>query len=190
MRWRKPVAALVLLLLVFGCGVGVGARYFTHHVRTVMTPQEDGLGEYLKFLDSARRTVHVACYAFTDSRIADKLVELRGRGVEVHVLLDESQTKGRSAQYVQHNIEILQAAGAEVLVGTSEKHHEIMHNKFTVIDSHLTEDGSWNYSKAANFQNNVLNFDDDPLRAGKFMENWHRMHDFMATKSATKKPAH
>jgi phosphatidylserine/phosphatidylglycerophosphate/cardiolipin synthase-like enzyme len=182
MRWQKPALWFLLLALIFGAGVGTGlnlAHRSDHHVRTVFTPQEDGIGEYLKFLDKARVSVDIACYAFTDARITEKLVELRKRGVKVRVLLDKSQTLGRSAPYIQQAIEALRAAGAEVIVGTSEKRHEIMHNKFTIVDGIYVQDGSWNYTKSANFQNNVLNFDDDPVRAAKFQDNWNRMHDFM-----------
>jgi phosphatidylserine/phosphatidylglycerophosphate/cardiolipin synthase-like enzyme len=182
MTRRKALLALLALALSFAGGIYTGVRIVhrsEHHVRSVFTPQQDGVGEYLKWLGQARKSVHIACYSFTDPRITEKLVELQKNGVSVHVLLDKSQTLGRSAPYVQKAIADLRAAGAEVLVGTSEKHHEIMHNKFTILDGIYLEDGSWNYTKSANSQNNVLNFDDDPARAGSFMENWQHMYDFM-----------
>jgi type IV secretion system protein VirD4 len=182
MNWKKATAWLLVFAVIFGCGVATGVRYVertNHHVRSIFTPQQDGIGEYLKFLDKAHTSVHVACYSFTDPRITEKLIELRKRGVTVRVLLDRSQTQGRSAPYVQKAIEALRAAGAEVVIGTSEKHHEIMHNKFTIIDGVYLEDGSWNYTKSANFQNNVLNFDDDPSRASLFLQNWEYMYAYM-----------
>lgn len=184
MNWKtKFVVCLVALLVAFGGGAGVGyhfAKSDPSQVRTVFTPYEDGIANYLDFLDSAKQTVHVAGYAFTDKRIVDKLVELQGRRVKVHVLLDRSQTKGWSAPKERAAIEALRNAGAEVVIGTSEKRSEIMHHKFTVIDGIAVQDGSWNYTVSANSQANALNFDRNPVRARKFLQNWQRMHSFMS----------
>lgn len=192
MTWKtKLLVCLTLLLVVFGGGAGVGYHYAKStvtigEVRTVFTPYEDGIGSYLAVLDEAKHDVHIAAYAFTDQRIVEKLVELqRDRKVKVHVLLDQSQTRGWSADIERKGIDALRAAGAEVIIGTSEKRHEIMHNKFTVIDGRIVQDGSWNYTKAANYQANVLNFHYDTVRAGRFLEVWERMATFMRTQPQT-----
>ena len=185
MTWKtRIIVCLVALLVAFGGGAGVGYHYAKSNptVRTVFTPYESGIDAYLAELDKAHESVYIAGYAFTDTRIVDKLVELATkRHVKVHAVLDQSQTRSRTAAYERSAIEALRAVGAEVIIGTSEQHHEIMHNKFTVIDGHMVEDGSWNYSKSANFQANVLNFVDDRDRAGKFLAYWERMAKFMRT---------
>jgi phosphatidylserine/phosphatidylglycerophosphate/cardiolipin synthase-like enzyme len=185
MSWKtKFLVCLLGILVLFGSGAGVGYHYAKSNpqVRTVFTPYEDGIGNYLAELDKAKHDVHIAGYAFTDMRIVDKLVELaKNRKVKLHLVLDQSQTRSRTADSERKAIEALRAVGAEVIIGTSEMHHEIMHNKFTVIDGHMVEDGSWNYSKSANFQANVLNFIDDSDRASKFLATWERMAKFMRT---------
>ncbi len=178
----KILVCLIALLGTFGGGAAVGYHYAkTAVLQTVFTPYEDGLASYLKFLDTARKSVHIAGYAFTDQRIVAKLVELRARGVKVYVLLDRSQTAGWSLASERKAIDALRAAGCEVVIGTSEKSHEIMHNKYTIVDGIAVQDGSWNYTKSANSQANVLNFHHDSYRAGKFLSNWQRMHAFMTT---------
>lgn len=184
----RIIVCLTLLLVAFGSGAGVGYHYAKSNpvVRSVFTPYEDGIGNYLAELDKAHKSVHVAAYAFTDPRISDKLVWLaKNRGVKIYAVLDQSQTRSRTAGSERKMIEALRAVGAEVWVGTSEMKHEIMHNKFTVIDGHIVEDGSWNYSKSANFQGNVLNFIDDYDRAQKFIAYWNRMAAFMKTQDQT-----
>jgi phosphatidylserine/phosphatidylglycerophosphate/cardiolipin synthase-like enzyme len=189
MTWKTRIlVCLTLLLVTFGGGAFTGYHYAKSHpvVRTVFTPYEDGIGNYLAELDKAHKDVYIAAYAFTDQRIADKLVWLaKERGVKIHVALDQSQSRGRSAPSERKIIEALRAVGAEVWIGTSEMKHEIMHNKFTVIDGHIVEDGSWNYTKAANFQGNVLNFVDDYDRAQKFIADWLRTVAFMKTQDQT-----
>jgi phosphatidylserine/phosphatidylglycerophosphate/cardiolipin synthase-like enzyme len=191
MTWKTRIlVCLTALLVAFGGGAGVGYHYAKSNpqVETYFTPYDDGIGQYLAHLDKARSTVHIAAYTFTDSRITDKLVELvRDRKVKVYALLDQSQTRGWSAESERKVIEGLRAVGAEVIIGTSEKHHEIMHDKFTVIDGHLVEDGSWNYTKAANFQANVLNFIDDRDRAQRFLVAWQKMATFMRTQDQSLK---
>jgi phosphatidylserine/phosphatidylglycerophosphate/cardiolipin synthase-like enzyme len=183
MSWKAKLAGcLVMLLLAFGGGAYLGYHHGASQkseIHTVFTPYEDGLEAYLGFLDEAKSTVHIATYAFTEMRIVEKLIELRSRNVSVYVLMDRDQTRGWSADSERKVIEALKAAGAEVIIGNSEKRSEIMHNKFTVIDGIAVEDGSWNYTKAANYQANVLNFHHNPYRAGKFLAVWHRMHDHM-----------
>lgn len=185
MTWKNRIlVCLAVLLVAFGSGAMVGYHYAKSHpqVETYFTPYDDGIGTYLSKLDKAGASVHIAVYTFTDMRIVNKLVELsRDRKVKVHVLMDQSQTRGWSAKSERRVIEALRAAGAEVIIGTSERSSEIMHNKFTVIDEHLVEDGSWNYTKAANAQANVLNFVDDYDRAQRFLATWHRMAKFMRT---------
>jgi phosphatidylserine/phosphatidylglycerophosphate/cardiolipin synthase-like enzyme len=183
MSWKGKLAAcLVVLLLAFAGGGYLGYHHGASQkseILTVFTPYDDGLEAYLDFLGEAKSTVHIAGYAFTELRIVDKLVELRSRGVSVSVLMDRDQTRGWSADSERKVIEALKAAGAEVIIGNSEKRSEIMHNKFTVIDGIAVQDGSWNYTKAANYQANVLNFHRNRYRAGKFLATWHRMHNYM-----------
>ncbi len=180
----KLISAAIALLLVFSGGVYTGFKIqpapTQGQLETVFTPYEDGIGAYLKFLDRAQKSVHIAVYTFTDQRIYDKLLELHGRGVkDIHVLLDLSQTRGWSGDDIEKGINRLKAVGIEVVIGTSEVSHQIMHSKFTVVDGVWVEDGSWNYTVLANKQANYLNFAYDTKRAQKFLANWQRMHTFM-----------
>jgi phosphatidylserine/phosphatidylglycerophosphate/cardiolipin synthase-like enzyme len=190
----KLVIGLTLLALAFGGGFWMGFHADRgdvdpqDYIQTVFTPYDDGIGNYLSFLDRAHKSVYIADYAFTDPRIADRLVELKKtRNVDIHVLLDESQTLGRTAVYEMAIVEKLRAAGIEVVIGDSEKKHAIMHNKYTIVDELWVESGSWNYTKSANDQANVLDFIKSPKRAALFLSNWKRMHKFMKQEEARKK---
>lgn len=183
LRIKLLLCALVAMV-VFSGGVYTGYQIPRtdpqSQITTVFTPYEDGIGNYLKFLDRAQRSVHIAAYSFTDERIADKLIELKKRGVkDIRVLLDLSQTRGWSGDETLKLVEKMRKAGIEVVIGTSEKSGRIMHHKYTVVDGIWVEDGSWNYSKDANRQANVLNIIKSESRARLFLENWHRMHTFM-----------
>ncbi len=180
----KLISALLAAMLIFGGGVYTGFKIqpapTQGQLETVFTPYEDGLAAYLKFLDRAEKSVHIAVYTFTDPRIYDKLLELHSRGVkDIHILIDLSQTRGWSGDDIEKGVGRLRAAGIEVVIGTSEKNNQIMHSKYTIVDGVWVEDGSWNYTKLANRQANYLNFSYDSKRGAMFMENWQRMYTFM-----------
>jgi phosphatidylserine/phosphatidylglycerophosphate/cardiolipin synthase-like enzyme len=150
------------------------------YIQTIFTPYEDGLAAYTKFLDRSRKSIYMAGYSFGDKSIVDKLVELKTtRNVEVHILLDFSQTQGRSASAEAPMIDSLRRAGIEVIAGSSEKSHQLMHDKYTVVDDLWVESGSWNYTRAANKQDNVLDIIKSPKRAKLFRANWDRMYPVM-----------
>lgn len=181
----KLIAAVLAVLLVFGGGVWTGYQIPKtdpqSEIQTVFTPYDDGLAAYLSFLDRAKSSVHIAAYTFTDPRIYDKLIELKTqRGVkEIRVLIDLSQTRGWSGDDIEKGVNRLKAVGIEVVIGTSEKSNQIMHHKYTVVDGLWVSDGSWNYTKLANRQANLMNFIKSESRARLFMNNWNRMYSFM-----------
>ncbi len=150
------------------------------YIQTVFTPYEDGFAAYNAFLDRARKSVYVAGYSFGDKSIVDKLIELKtSRNVDVHVLLDFSQTQGRSASSETSLINALRQAGIEVIAGSSEKSHQLMHDKYTIVDDEWVESGSWNYTRSANKQDNVLDIIKSMKRARLFKANWDRMYPIM-----------
>lgn len=185
---QKFLLALVLLSLTFGGGMCIGYRMDRgdvdpqDYIQTVFTPYESGIDNYLAMLDRAKRSVFIADYAFTDPRIADKLIELKTkRNVEIRILLDKSQTEGRTGDLEKKLIARMRACGIEVLCGTSEVKHALLHCKYTIVDELWTESGSWNYTKAANDQNNTLDFIKSKKRARLFRDNWERMHRYVKT---------
>jgi phosphatidylserine/phosphatidylglycerophosphate/cardiolipin synthase-like enzyme len=189
---KKAGLLLAILGATFGAGTwyghslppsGIDPQAYMH---TVFTPYEDGMDAYLKFLDGAKRKVRVGVYSFTLAPVTDKLIELHQKGVkDIKVLVDLSQSVGRSGKYQQAQIERLRAEGIEVVIGTSEKSHQIMHLKFTVVDDEWTEDGSWNYTASANKQDNDLNFVQSKQRAAFFTAMWERMYNFMKNQDQT-----
>lgn len=181
---QKVAACLLALSISFSGGYWLGYETPRSHidpqdyVQTVFTPYEEGLSSYLGFLDKAKSTVHIAGYGFTEENIVDKLIDLKNsRKVTVRLLLDRRQSKG---PYQKPAIERLKQAGIEVIIGTSERSGQIMHHKFTVVDGLYVQDGSWNYSKSADKQANLLNFINSQRRAKLFLSYWERMYSHMS----------
>ncbi|MBI5172090.1 MAG: phospholipase D-like domain-containing protein [Candidatus Obscuribacter sp.] len=196
-RLRQALLALTMLVMTFGAGTWYGHSLPKSgvdpqdYIETVFTPYQSGLAAYLNFLDGTKHSLRIASYSLTEESITDKLIELKGRGVkDIIVLVDKSQTLsgGRNKtglKYQQEQVQRLRDAGIEVVIGTSQKRGQIMHLKATVRDGEWVEDGSWNYSGSADFQNNNLNIIRSPKRAKLFLENWQRLYSFMKTQDQT-----
>ena len=196
-RLRQALLALTMLVMTFGAGTWYGHSLPKSgvdpqdYIETVFTPYQSGLAAYLNFLDGTKHSLRIASYSLTEGSITDKLIELKGRGVkDIIVLVDKSQTLsgGRNKtglKYQQEQVQRLRDAGIEVVIGTSEQRGQIMHLKATVRDGEWVEDGSWNYSGSADFQNNNLNIIRSPKRAKLFLENWQRLYSFMKTQDQT-----
>jgi phosphatidylserine/phosphatidylglycerophosphate/cardiolipin synthase-like enzyme len=105
------------------------------------SPGGSSLDVVLKAIVSARSTLLVACYEFTSREISEALESAAHRGVKIRVVAD---FKAAASRYSQ--ISILRAAGIPVRL---DRHYEIHHHKFLVIDSVSIETGSFNYTTAA-----------------------------------------
>jgi phosphatidylserine/phosphatidylglycerophosphate/cardiolipin synthase-like enzyme len=195
-RMRQVLLALLLLASTFGAGTWYGYSLPRagvdpqDYIETVVTPYESGLARYLKFLDGTRSSLRIAVYSLTEEEIVDKLIELKGRGKDIVVLVDRSQSVGggrnkSGVSYQQAQVQRLRDAGIEVVIGTSEKRGQIMHLKVTIRDGEWVEDGSWNYSNSADFQTNNLNFIHSKKRADFFMKYWASMYEFMKKQDQT-----
>jgi len=188
---KKAGALLLLASIIFGGGFYAGfqaprAIDPQDFITTTFMPYESGIDTYLNFLDGTQHSLRGAIYALSDPRVVDKILELKKRGVnDIKFLVDKSQTVSRSGRYEQAQIQRLRDAGIEVVVGTSEVKHNIMHLKFTVRDGVWVEDGSWNYSKSASTQANNINVIRSPKRGALFLADWQRMYAFMSTQDQT-----
>lgn len=119
---------------------------------------------------SAKKSVHVAAYSFTSKNVAEALVKVHRRGVEVFVVLDKSQeTEKYTVATFLKNYEIPYRINSR---------YAIMHNKFIVVDARIVETGSFNFTSAAAKRNaeNVLVIQDDEA-ASTYLKEWNRLWD-------------
>jgi phosphatidylserine/phosphatidylglycerophosphate/cardiolipin synthase-like enzyme len=112
------------------------------------SPYQGATQLVVKTIGEAQKSIHVAAYSFTSKPIAAALVTAHDKGVDVEVVLDKSQHKGRMMQYIKDH-------GIPTRINYR---YSIMHDKFMVIDEKTLELGSFNYTAAAEKSNaeNVL----------------------------------
>ena len=124
-------------------------------------------------IERAATSIQVQAYSFTSAPIAKALVEAHQRGVQVGVILDESQEteKYSSGDFLLH-------AGIPTLV---DGRHAIAHNKVMILDGNTVITGSFNFTKAAEEKNaeNLLIIRSKEL-AKPYLENWQRHREHSA----------
>ncbi len=108
----------------------------------------------------------VQAYSFTSKSIAKSLIEAKERGVDIKVILDESQTGSKHSvinELFEHKIPIW-----------IDFKPAIAHSKVIIIDDQKVITGSFNFSDAAqqkNAENLLIITGDSPL-VEQYVENW------------------
>ncbi len=117
-------------------------------------------------MDHAKKSVLVQAYQFTSKPIAQSLIRAKKRGIDIRVILDESQV---SSKYSVINELFRQKIPIYI-----DYKPAIAHNKIIIIDDSKVITGSFNFTYAAESRNteNLLIIMGDPLLVEQYVENW------------------
>lgn len=135
-------------------------------LEVAFSPKSGATELVVKVINSAKKSIRLAAYSFTSKPIAEALVSAHKRGVDVQVVVDKSQ---KSEKYTSATF--LANMGIPVRVDSM---HAIQHNKFIVVDGQHVENGSFNYTAAAeerNAENALVNWN-NPKLATIYTANW------------------
>jgi len=112
-------------------------------IRVYFSPSPEPERAILHTLYSAQKFVYAALYQLTDPEIADALLEIARRGIELKILLDDEPSKGSKGC-------LLLSAGIAVKQYVDSG---IMHHKFAVVDGERVLTGSYNWTTSAQTRN-------------------------------------
>ncbi|WP_038197876.1 MULTISPECIES: phospholipase D family nuclease [Wolbachia] len=130
------------------------------------TPRENCTNLIIDSMDHAKKSVLVQAYQFTSKPIAQSLIRAKKRGVDIKVILDESQV---SSKYSVINELFHQRIPIYI-----DYKPAISHSKIMIIDNQKIITGSFNFSDAAqkkNAENLLIITGDSPL-VEQYIENW------------------
>jgi phosphatidylserine/phosphatidylglycerophosphate/cardiolipin synthase-like enzyme len=134
--------------IVFLLGIIVGLSYvaFFPSPETAVSPlfSPGAEGEVISLISSAKESIDVEVYVFTHYSLADALIDARGRGVNVRVIL-EPRLEDNTAN--ERLFGYLSANGIDVRWASLT--FTLTHSKFMVIDGKKVLVGSINFSKNA-----------------------------------------
>lgn len=138
------------------------------------TPEATVQG-FMDYLNLAKKSLLIADYSFNLPQLGTVLPALKAKGVDVRLVLDKSQSKGKNEAKL---LTELQTAGIDMVIGTSSD-HKIMHSKFSIIDDSLCQYGSWNYTVEASDESNFYFIDPTPEVIQALTNDWGRMYDWI-----------
>lgn len=99
----------------------------------------------VKLIGTAKQEITVLAYSFTSQPIAEALVAAKKRGVHVQLILDKSQQTANGSK-----LGLVVQNGLDVWIDSK---HAIAHNKVMTVDGKFFENGSFNYTNAAENSN-------------------------------------
>jgi phosphatidylserine/phosphatidylglycerophosphate/cardiolipin synthase-like enzyme len=136
----------------------------------------------IETLRTAKVSVDVAMYSFTDRELAAELVRLARSGVRVRVYRDSRESMQENQRGSSTTATLL-AGGVEVRVKASQ---ELMHFKSYVIDGTLLRTGSANWSPTGlKRQDNDVHYEVDKTLAALFETRFEAMWDRATNRMAT-----
>ena len=157
-----------LLIAALHCGAARPPAVNQGGVSVLFSPDGGCDDALVTAIHDARKTLDIAAYHITHTKIAKAIVDANRRGVSVRVIMDKSQTQAKysSATYL-HN--------AGVPVTTWEA--GVMHNKFIIIDGGDVFTGSFNFTKAADEQNaeNLLLIEAKPRVTAAYRQQFDKL---------------
>ncbi|KAG2237522.1 hypothetical protein BDF21DRAFT_454116 [Thamnidium elegans] len=113
----------------------------------IFFPSEDSYLVFHSALATAKKTLYVCVFSFTDNDTADVLIDAQNRGVDVKIVTDNDQMDTRKGADV---LRLSDQFGIPYKMDNSD---QFMHNKFAVIDNRIVITGSFNWSAGARFKN-------------------------------------
>ena len=167
--WRGKMIGLLAIFLCLSFFFAAYRCLQLTKYEAAFSPYGKSLPLVLSTINSARKSIRVAAYAFTSKPVAEALRDAHKRGVDVKVVAD---AKSNGREYTA--VTFLANQGVPVRLNAN---YAILHNKFMVIDGTTLETGSFNYSAAAVNKNaeNVLVIHDMPTLARQYTEEWTRL---------------
>jgi phosphatidylserine/phosphatidylglycerophosphate/cardiolipin synthase-like enzyme len=136
--------------------------------QVAFSPDRGATALVVKTIGEAKQSIRVAAYSFTSKPIAETLLGAHKRGIDVEVVVDKSNA---TARYTAATF--LANQGVPVRV---DYRYAIMHDKFMVVDGATVEEGSFNFTAAAESRNaeNVVVLRDANV-AAKYRQEWERL---------------
>lgn len=151
--------------------------------QTFMTPYDDAQTALVNLLQGATKKIRIADYSFNLEPVVQILIQKFQSGVDVQVVLDKSQSKGKTEV---PEVTQLQQAGVPLAIGSSDK-GKIMHLKVAIVDDSIVGSGSYNFTGTAELEDNFFDVEHSVERAQAFTDYWQKVHDWIAFPDARTK---
>ena len=103
-------------------------------------------------LKSAKYTIWIAMAWFTDLALYNELLINKSQGVNIQIIIDDNEINGRAPFQ-------LEDAFDTHWVSIQSLYKNIMHNKFCIIDLCTVVHGTYNWTRAAQYNKETISID-------------------------------
>lgn len=152
------------------------------HYQVCFTPASHCDNLIINHINQAQQSIYIQTYAFSHWKIADALVRAHKRGIKVLLISDKINLVNKYGKQLRYLLK------KHIPVWIDNKVN-IAHNKLMIIDKHIVETGSFNYTWSAQHYNaeNVLIINNKSL-AQQYLANWlaRQKKSYRLTKPPTK----
>jgi phosphatidylserine/phosphatidylglycerophosphate/cardiolipin synthase-like enzyme len=118
---------------------------FAEPIKVLFSPNAGCQEAVVREIAQAQKTIDIAMYNLTTREISQELIKAKERGVQIRVFLDQGEANGR---YSKARYLLDKGIDVRFYSGTG-----LMHNKFAVIDNGVLITGSFNWTAAAEREN-------------------------------------
>lgn len=138
-------------------------------IENYFAPEDDVEDHIVAALKNAKQSVYFAAFTFTSDPISQTLIDLSHSGLTIEGVYEKRQVSAGSDQ----SYNLLTAAKLPVLL---DGNRYTLHDKYMVIDQQVVITGSFNYTKAANTENdeNLLILHNSDI-ASQYYQDWQKL---------------
>ncbi len=168
---KLVIFVLFFVFLFSGCQQEKAGESLPYSgISVYFSPRGGCEGAVVRAIKSAKHSIDVAIYAFTNRKIASALIGASKSGVKVRVIMDRETARSRSSV-----LPFLLKEGIPVRLKRGSR-GGLMHNKYAVIDGRVVLTGSFNWTRSAERRNdeNLVVIRGKEV-AQKFEENFEKL---------------
>lgn len=116
----------------------------------------------------AKYVIWIAMAWFTDPQLFEELLKKKKQGVTIEIVIDDND-KNRNAGFS------LESEFPTHWVTIQSLYKNIMHDKFCIIDFRTVVHGTFNWTKAANYNKETISIDNNRTTAESFADEFIRL---------------
>lgn len=168
-NWNDRNVLVLIFVFTLGVMIGVALVHYTQPAcRTQFLSYPSDESDVISLINSARDSVYVEMYVFTNEKIMEALADADKRGVDVRVILDKSVNINEDAYLY------LKSQGVDVKWASAK--YKLTHSKLMIVDDKVfigSPNFSWNaFHKNREFA--VILYCDTGANyyIRKFLEDW------------------
>lgn len=169
--FRKCLPVFLFFFILSTCTAQPKEPLSYDSLQVYFSPQGGCQQAIIEEIGKARKTLDIAMFSFTNRELGNAAIAARNRGVEVRVVLDESQAANK---YSKKNYFLNKGIPIRLTRGLGRG---IMHHKFAVIDGQVILTGSFNWTANAeenNFENLLVIH--SPVLAMKYADEFQKIY--------------